>query len=460
MPDNQQPALRWMHRQFSIAERRLRATFGVLTLGLFVVTAGSLTFHGVVEAQSDGDLLPLLSRLDAPTRAERDAAEAALREYGPGLLPQLDRLRNRPLSPAATAALARVRTDLERQRAEQALRPSQVTLAVEQTPLAEVLAAVTQQTGNVFLLSPEQAVRPVRLSLDHVPFWQAVEAITAPLSLTVAAPQQADGTLTLRAQTAGDTAVHVSSVGPVRLAIRPAIRRPIAGDATATLLRVPLSVMVEPRLRPLFLKYEMSDFQVVGSRASTVPAVYPPFSPDAKYELPLGARGQQVELPLDFLVSAATAVPDSPGVPHAGQPAMLRLRGRVLLTIAAGVEQFTFPASAATAEDSQGGVSVRFQGVTRTAQATQVDMSVIYDAGGPAFESHRGWVLQNAAGFRRPDGTAVAPAPQFTTLRQTADGAALRFRFENLPADLAGWQFTYEAPTQLIPLTLTVDTPV
>jgi len=77
-------------------------------------------------------------------------------------------------------------------------------------------------------------------------------------------------------------------------------------------------------------------------------------------------------------------------------------------------------------------------------------ISVAYDAGGPAFESHRSWMFQNEAWLQSPDGPRIGLSEP-PIIRRQADGAvAVDYRFENAAADLDNLRFVYVAPTLLI----------
>jgi hypothetical protein len=129
----------------------------------------------------------LVRQLDDRDPARRTAAEKELLEIGPAVLPHL------PADQPNTAAevrerLARVRGALQQAAAEQALRPSKLTLEGEM-PLADVWAEIEKQTGNKIVDYREQfgeqpSERTVSLKLNQVDFWPALDQVLDQAGLT------------------------------------------------------------------------------------------------------------------------------------------------------------------------------------------------------------------------------------------------------------------------------------
>src|SRR5690606_40393139 len=83
-----------------------------------------------------------IDRLSSPNRAERIAAENALLERGPGLLDLLPNPADID-EPAARSAIGRIRKQLEKQRIEEAIVPTRVTIEGEGT-FGELLVRLGQ----------------------------------------------------------------------------------------------------------------------------------------------------------------------------------------------------------------------------------------------------------------------------------------------------------------------------
>ena len=141
----------------------------------------------------------------------------------------------------------------------------------------------------------------------------------------------------------------------------------------------------------------------------------------------------------------------------------------VHLETAAAEEPIDFPPGA----DSRG-VSRRRGGVTVKIEQWQTDAdsqdrsltvraTVAYDSGGPAFESHRSWMLYNVAGLVRPVAATnpdanVVNASEAELLKPTDSQSELQpngsigvtYRFVNLPRGAGEYSFRYVAPTLIL----------
>jgi hypothetical protein len=81
----------------------------------------------------------------------------------------------------------------------------------------------------------------------------------------------------------------------------------------------------------------------------------------------------------------------------------------------------------------------------------RVRLSIAYDTGGPAFESHRTWIYHNEVYLQAEDGRRFPVNDGFETIAETGGGVGVEYRFKDLP-DLApsAWELVYVAPTLLI----------
>src|SRR5262249_20105362 len=93
--------------------------------------------------------------------------------------------------------LGRVRLQLERARAEGAVKSSFVTLSGE-LPLSEVVKAFSKQTGNKIIdfreeVGQETADPKLKLALEKTPFWTALDGVLDQAGLTIYSHAGADG---------------------------------------------------------------------------------------------------------------------------------------------------------------------------------------------------------------------------------------------------------------------------
>lgn len=441
------------HGRNGIAARLVNRTWAILLAGLIfpVVmvprahaedTANPATRDSAVSREVG----QLLRDLDAASRATRQAAEKRLLELGPAVVSHLPPPELLP-NAAVRDAVARVRIELERRQARASIEPSRVTLRGIR-PLRDWIAELTRQSGNAIDVSDVAADvldRPVGLQMEGEPFWNAV-ALLSTRTETRLRSDRTSRRLRLDASgpAAGDRELSADYRTPFRIAATSVQSREIAGRTDRQLVRIGLEVTPEPRLRPLFVQFAASDCTAKAGDRELLP-----HNPDASYELPVAEGGGRFPITLDFVAPAKLD----------REP--LRIRGRFNITTAAGSEAIRF-SELAQAVTNRLGVARRRGGVTVTlhkaafakaelrGHEARVAVSVAYDSGGPAFESHRQWMLHNEVFLETSDGQRVALNGGHETSRQ-ADGAiAVEYRFVNLPDPLPNYQFVYVAPTLII----------
>ena len=87
-----------------------------------------------------------------------------------------------------------------------------------------------------------------------------------------------------------------------------------------------------------------------------------------------------------------------------------------------------------------------------------VRIGVVYESGGPAFESHRTWLLHNRARLQAR-GQAAVEFVRLETPRLGDGTAEIVYHFEDLRESPTIWQFRYEAPTLIIRVPVTLSFP-
>ena len=395
----------------------------------------------------------LLKKLDAKSRQQRLTAEAELLKLGPVIL---DSLPPPDLLPNVSVreAVRRLRAELERTAAEESIRASQVTLAGELT-IRELVAAISDQTGNrvVCAATDRQPTEPdvfeQKLTVDwkNEPFWEAISQIEAAGLRAEFLPDEHSLTLSPVAPDARAIERQTTLQQAFRLEALPVEQRKIDGTDNM-LVRVPLRILCEPRLRPLFLRCSMSDWELVAGTARLSP-----FSPGSRFEIPLGDGGREAKLELSFLAPSVKSLSQN-----------LALAGRLTLLTAALEREITFPmlAEAEGLTRRRGGVTVtvskaQFSGPDAGSHSARVSTQIGYDSGAKAFESHQTWVFHNRVFLRDRKGNEYPANDGFSTLFQGDGSVGVEYRFSRLPNSPAKWQFTYVAPTLLIDVPLDVQ---
>ena len=398
-----------------------------------------------------------VERLDSDRRAVRVEAERELLDLGPKILPLLPPPELLP-SASVRASVFKIRVVLERRKARESVEASRVSLKTT-GPLAEILQAIAEQTGNQFDLSQLPGAlskQTIAVDWDKVTYWSALDDLTTRSNL-VYVFDAGRNALGLRKRAADDDrelAVHHD--GAFRIAIDSAELRPIFGKPADKLLRIRLNVASEPRMRPLFLKYAATDIKARTPQGRDLP----PANPDAQYDLPLGEGGRFLRGSVDFVVPADEEL------------AQISLRGKLLMQTAAGSEHIRFsnlPRAEGVAR-RRGGVTVTLQRVSykQSAEPTSKDVSeqdvslqvaVVYDTGGPAFESHRTWIFHNEVWLEDAEAKQLPPNGGYTTELQGDGIVSVSYRFLNVPGRLNDYSFVYVAPTLIIDAPIELDFP-
>lgn len=429
-------------------------------LGMFVPNLPTMPVVAADPAQSAADfeheVRTLLRDLEAETREQRVLAEKRLLALGPRVLPLLPAPELLP-TVSVREAVRRIRFELERTAARESVLPSRVTL-VGKKSLGETLAEMTRQTGNrldVRSLPEDRLQQPVNLEVKSSQFWQVLDDLAAHGKLRYEYDSGARGLKLSTAQSDSRSPEKaVSYAGAFRVEALPAERidrgavRPKDENVAPRddLLRVTLVVMPEPRLRPLFLQFATSEILARTEDKTELKA----FSPEANLELALGEGTGASSIHLDYLI------------PKAGTSAALRLKGKLQCTTAAGNEFIRFldieKASAAGGGNvarRRGGVTVNLNRVRIASSSpgrneARIQITVTYDTGGPAFESHRSWILHNEVFLEDPAGKRVKLNGGSDTTQQGDGSVGIEYCFVDLPEPLPRYTFVYVAPTLII----------
>jgi hypothetical protein len=437
----------------------------VLLATVFATAVTSLPRAEVCASEPESTAPPLeqevrqlLQGLSAETRNQRAAAEKRLLELGPKVLLHLPAPELLP-SNSVREAVRRIRLELERRQARESILPSRVSLQRPHS-LAETFKEITRQTGNVVDgrgLPPEVLERPLFIPREEPPFWQVVDHIADRLSVRYEYDAKLRGLKFVRLdrnQPASDGAIGYA--GAFRIEASPASRppRPVRPQVpgkpfvqSRDTLRMTLQVRPEPRLRPLFLQFAAREITARTADGAELS----PFSPDASYELSLAEGASQTPIQLDFLA------------PDGGERGPLTLKGQMRCTTAAGNEMFRFPGIKnaggphGVVSRRRGGVTVSLVRVARDKGELRVEISVAYETGGPAFESHRTWLLHNDVYLEDAARNRIDLNGGNETVQQGDGTLGIEYRFIDLPDPLPELTFVYVAPTLIIDVPLTFE---
>ncbi len=424
-----------------------------ITLGLLIMRISAVMLECTVSADDGAPQLELrhtietlIQQLDSQILAERARAERALLELGPEVLTYLP-APELPPGAAVRESIKRIRIQLERRAARESAQASQVRFSGDVT-VAAILKELTAQTRNRIELGPDArsfANQSLRVDFENRPFWECLDDICERLKLCSVFDAQ-HGVLHLRPRSLKDQAeLSVQRTGPFRLAIQSAEIRPIVGNPSSRLLRISGKVGLEPRLRPLFLHFAAADIAAIGKDGRRLES----WNLAATYELPVADAGREVPVQFDYLL------------PPGEDQASVTIRGRLTVQLAAGTERIVFDQTAQTAGVARrrGGVTVRLREVKfepGEMLRSEIKVTVGYDAGGPAFESHRTWMFHNAVYLENETGRRVN-FTEYDTSLQTNGTVGVDYRWEQLVGPATQYRFVYEAPTLILDLPLEVN---
>ncbi|MEO1999070.1 MAG: hypothetical protein ABGZ17_27805, partial [Planctomycetaceae bacterium] len=382
----------------------------------------------------------LIESLDADQRAERIRAERELRSLGPGVLSVLPDPRVLT-SESARVILRQLRIELERQRARASVQASSVSLSGPYT-VAQALTAVTAQTGNqidVTGLNPAQLQQRMRFPEPGTPetFWPFLDELSGRFGWKCVAGES--GRQAVRLIESSGSPGRIAYSGPVRVVLVRSVLQPVFGAPGSDKLRCKMELYVEPRLRPLFLRITG---QSITAQSQAGVNFRPLSLSGASLELPLGHDRRRVPFHVDFIKPQAESSP------------RFSLRGDVSLQLAAAESQFRFAGlrNANNVARRRNGVTVvlrraTFKSLPDQSVTARVTITVVYDAGGPPFESHRTWIFHNAAHLVSAVGRRLTTQDGFQIERQSDGGVQITFIFRGLEPPATDCRFVYVAPT-------------
>jgi hypothetical protein len=397
-------------------------------------------------SQIASEVKRLVGLLDADARSARLKARDALLALGPAVLPHLPE-ETAITSAAAREAIHEIRLRLERESALASLGPSRVTLRGT-FPLGSLLAQVTSQTGNAFETSGLDAsllAREFPVDFRARPFWSACDQVTH-AAIEYGALSERRLRLVRESKASADRSLAVADKGAFRVAVDAARIHPSLASRTGYALRMNWSLRAEPRLRPLYATITGSDLRLgrsegIVARPEGASAALRPISPAARLELSMNEGQDALRLDSDFESLAAEA------------PTRVDFSGSFAVEMAAGPERFVFDHLVDPNHPPKrvGSVTVRLGRVEFPAEdkpnEARVEISLVYDERGPAFESYRTWMYRNEVWLDSKDGRRIRPRPLVATRRQDDGAVVVEYNFAGVAGTLADYRLVYVAPT-------------
>jgi hypothetical protein len=372
---------------------------------------------------------------------KQDAAALELIQLGPDVLPFLPK-PNAKLSEAQKKALAVVRKSLRDQQIKRDLDPKLVTINDEQ-PVSKMLAELEKQTGIRVDDRREGTDSKIKLKLNKVTFWQALDAIA----------KEADGvvgyyrgeTISLEARPPNYQSPTVSYDGIFRTTIR-RITSILDLDSDVSVYRATVEVAWEPRFRPFRLDFAPSEVTVqddkgtkidVGEAEKEPLAVANPFF--VRFDVPLGSVQRETRK-------------------------LGLLKGNLKFVGPTRMDSFAFEKTLAemqkdpkARELTQEGVTVKVAHMDLEKSHWTLVMALEYPADGPQFESFESWLIFNKLSLKSKEGDNNFPSNGGYVIQGTAGNrATVEYHFVDSKKDKltrgdpGDWKPVYKVPGLIV----------
>jgi hypothetical protein len=385
----------------------------------------------------------LVSRLDAEKPEARDAAEKALVDLGPRVLPLLDDAeKNAPAD--RKARLARVREKLA-QAIEANLGASKVTIQGKGIRLSEAVKILQSRTGNPISDMREEtggdAANPaLDLEIIDKPFFEALDIVAQKAGVTLSF-FNGDGTIGLMAgapnmPAAGDRRIVYS--GPFRIQFKQigASRDLLGGQSSLT---AQLEVAWEPRLRPMLLGVKGDGLKLTTDDGKEVK----PQVMGATDDVTLADGNPAAEVNLAF------------NAPDRGSKEIASLKVKGEFTIPAGIKLFKFKSlEAKDVAIKDGDVSVTLEKTTVEEQSWRVDVELAYPEDGPVFESFRQGLFNNRIWLQKADGSRFEHNGGLNNSGGANGKLGFEYLFVDVPGKISDYGLVYEAPSKVVTIPL------
>jgi len=392
----------------------------------------------------------LVSQLDDDRAAERDAAEKALLELAGSTTVETDRFlellpeENDQMPLAVRDRLSSIRQQVEDRVAKAAVTGTKVTLSADKMPLADVFAAIENQTGNRLIDNRQQnAPEPgamggtVTIELKDEPFWAAIDQVLDQAKLGVYNYGGEDAlSIVSRAEAEGDRFGRATYTGPFRIEVLEIQAQRNLRQPGRQSLKLQLEVAWEPRLRPIAISQPVEDVQATTDSGAQLAVSQPEAVLDV--EVPNGTQAAEIIIPFEL--------------PPRDVKKITKLSGKLRALVPGRHVKFRFDdvAQLAGKTERRGGVQVTLDDVRKNNAIWEVHMRLALDEDNDALQSHRGWVFQNISYLVGPDGEPIDNAGFETTLqRRNEVGVAYLF---DLPEGIEGLSWVYETPAAIVEL--------
>ncbi len=385
---------------------------------------------------------------------KQDTAAAELLRLGPDVLLYLPK-PNAKLPEAQKKALAVIRKALRDEQIKRDLAPKLVTID-DELPVSKMLAELEKQTGIRVEDRREGTDAKIKLKLNKVTFWQALDAIAKEADGRI--DYYRPGSIRLMAREPNYVTPPISYNGIFRTVVRriTAIHDLESEGSNYTAI---VEVAWEPRFRPFKLDFGPSDITVEDDKGRKVGPVE-------------GERGDNrpektsLAVPADLFVRFDVPL----GSLERSSLKLGQLKGRLNFVGPTRMESFAFDKTLAemqkdpkAGEMTREGVTVKVSSMELAKDHWTLVMALEYPADGPQFESFESWLVKNKIMLKSKDGEKTFPNNGgYVIENSVGNRAAIEYNFvdskkDGQRGDPADWKLVYETPALMVEVPMSFE---
>lgn len=386
------------------------------------------------EAVNLAEVRRVLRALDSDQAAERDAAEKRLIELGSPVLPFLPEISS-TTSGELKIRLQRLRDQLQTTKIETYFEASLLTLNGKMK-VAEALAEITKQSGNVITLENGEAGAEVEIELaaDKQPFWNVMDELLTQAHLRINTYSSVEGMALVPDYENSIVPVpSPSSSGPFQVRALSTQTSMQFGGRTTGQLDVSLQVNWEPRLKPLYVQLPMDTMKAVVAEGGELQSS----NPGANPEIPVNSAGSATQIDLQFTRPARSACK------------LDKLTGEFVVAVPSEKHKYVFEKFGNGKRQSEkfGEVTVTLENARRNGSLYEMRMLAEFKESQGALESYRGWMLSNRAYLLDSKQNRIENVGlQTYAVTSDAVGVAFMFKINSEPND---YVLVYESPAMI-----------
>lgn len=416
-------------------------------LALVVGWAGILPARSQDDSALKDRVAQLVERLESPKTEARAAAEKALLDLGPRVLPLLPS-DSRKTAGDRDERLERIRAKLTEAQESAALKGTRVTLQGKGLRLSEVLKTLQSKSGSTISDLREQyggdSSNPTMdLNIDDQPFLSALDEVARKAGVAINF-YTGDGSIGLMPPSSEEGAAPsregalVAYEGPFRVELQQftTVRTYPSNQATGS---IRFEVAWEPSLRPMLLALKAEDVTILDDQFQKVE----PQVEEESTSVVLRPENPVAELNLNMAAPARSA------------SKLSRVKVKADVTVPAATRVFRFPKlTAQRTSQTQGDVTVTLLNTEIDEQNWLVSVEVAYAGGGPAFESYQQGLFNNRIFLQKPDGAVFEQNGGFNQIGGGDGKIAYEYIFVDAPGKINDYQLVYETPSKVVTIPL------